>query len=533
MLAMCWSRPQASKQVTAAAARFCTTSSVAPSATMPARVSSHSTRSSTCPHPSPGRCSCRCSSSHWSQWRFDSPLPREHLRQFSPEPVGRAPHVAERWSFRSTHGEDIDMTRTYSAALLLAACLAVPAAAQQPTRRQLDSLAAQVRVLRARLDSVLGALARQPGPAVAAGRAAAPPPGDDLAALRAAAVQAAGGDTIHRTDTIPTQFVGRERNQAQLNPEIGVTGDVRGYATARRIQRENFDPREFEIGFQSALDPYSHTKIFVSLEGGHVSVEEGYAYWTGLPGHIRLDLGKFRQQFGELNRWHLHAVPETEYPLALRTYLGDDGLAGAGVSLYSAFGGLGTHEVTAQVTRSESDAELFGGTGRPTYLLHLLNFWQLTRSTYMQLGGTALYGTDPDSSLRTTVGGIDFRFTWPPPAQGLYREWTLRGELYALRKEYSGSGTTRLGWYAGTTYKLGQRLIAGARYDYVEDPLSGLITRHVIPSLTLWESEWVELRAQYTWAQISGPPAPTDFALQAGWARGPHTHDTYEPPATP
>ena len=36
------------------------------------------------------------------------------------------------------------MTRTYSAVLFLAACLAVPAAAQQPTQRQVDSLAAQV-----------------------------------------------------------------------------------------------------------------------------------------------------------------------------------------------------------------------------------------------------------------------------------------------------------------------------------------------------------------------------------------------------
>src|SRR2546421_9096452 len=57
-------------------------------------------------------------------------------------------------------------------------------------------------------------------------------------------------------------------------------------------------------------------------------------------------------------------------------------------------------------TRRSSDLELFGGTSRPTYLVHLLNFWQLTRSTYAQLGGTALYGTDPDSSLRTKVGGI-------------------------------------------------------------------------------------------------------------------------------
>ncbi len=418
------------------------------------------------------------------------------------------------------------MTRTYSAALVLAACLAAPAAAQQPSQRQMDSLAAQVRALRAKLDSVLAGLARRPAPAATAA-AAAPPPGDDLAALRAAAVQATGGDTIHRTDTIPTQFVGRERNQAQLNPEIGVTGDVRGYATARGIERENFDAREFEIGFQSALDPYSHTKIFISLEGGHVSVEEGYAYWTGLPGHIRVDLGKFRQQFGELNRWHLHAVPETEYPLAITTYLGDDGLSGTGLSLYRAFGSFGTHELTAQLTRSASDSELFGNGGRPTYLVHLLNFWQLGHATYMQIGGTGLYGTRPDSALRTTVGGLEFRFTWRPPARALYREWTVRAEMLALKKERAGSGPTRLGGYVSSTYRLNQRFILGARYDYVESPDVGIITRELIPSLTMWQSEWVFLRAQYQWRRVANATADHQLALQAVWAIGPHKHETY------
>src|SRR5437660_790289 len=368
------------------------------------------------------------------------------------------------------------------AALAAVLALAAPASAQQPAdQRRVDSLAAEVRALRARLDSVRAQLAHRP--------AAAEPAADtSLAALRAAAAAAAGTDTSRiRVDTAGrTKFVGRERSQPQLNPEISATGDVRAYGYSPGVQRDNFDAREFEVGFQSPLDPYSSTKIFVSFENGNVSIEEGYAYWTGLPGRIRFDIGKFRQQFGEVNRWHLHALPETEYPLALRAYLGDDGLAGTGISLYRAFGGLGVHELTAQLTRSESDGELFGSSGRPTYLIHLLNFWQLTRSTYAQVGGTALYGTNPDSSLRTKVGGIDFRLTWRPPAEALYREWTLRGELYALRKEYAGAGTTRLGWYAGTTYKLGQRWIAGARYDYVEDPLFGVITRQVIPSLELW-----------------------------------------------
>ena len=413
------------------------------------------------------------------------------------------------------------MIRTVCAVLLATACLTMPGAGQQPTQRQMDSLAAQVRQLRARLDSVLAVLGRRPAPPPAPG-------GDDLAALRAAASQAAGGglsDTTRAADTL-TQAVGRERNQAQLNPEIGATGDVRAYATGRGVQRDNFDPREFEVGFQSALDPYSHTKIFISLEGGHVSVEEGYAYWTGLPGHIRLDLGKYRQQFGELNRWHLHAVPETEYPLAITTFLGEDGLSGTGISLYRAFGGLGTHELTEMRLLNQAQHR-FGNSGRPTYLLHLLNFWQLNHSTYMQIGGTALYGTDPDSSLRTKVGGVEFRLTWRPPLRAMYHEWTLRGELLALQKQVAGTGPTRLGGYVSSTYKLNQRFILGARYDYVESPEFGVITRQLVPSLTLWQSEWVFLRAQYQWQRIANAAADHQIAFQAVWAIGPHKHETY------
>src|SRR6267154_1452264 len=305
------------------------------------------------------------------------------------------------------------MIRTVCA-LLTAVCVAATANAQQQTQRQLDSLSAQVRALRVRLDSLRAALAARAGaPAAAAADT-------DLASLRAAAAAAVGRDTTQTADTSSARrFIGRERNQAQLNPEIGATGDVRAYATTRGVQRENFDAHEFEVGFQSALDPYSHTKIFLAFGSGSIEVEEGYAYWIGLPGHLRLDLGKYRQQFGELNRWHLHAVPETEYPLAITTFLGEDGLSGTGLSLYRAFGGFGAHELTAQVTRSASDSELFGNSGRPTYLVHVLNFWQLNHSTYMQIGGTALYGTDPDSALRTKVGGIEFRLTWRPPLRAI------------------------------------------------------------------------------------------------------------------
>ncbi|MGH7569512.1 MAG: hypothetical protein ACREL9_11225, partial [Gemmatimonadales bacterium] len=293
-------------------------------------------------------------------------------------------------------------------------------AAQQPTQRQVDSLAAQIRVLKARLDSLSAALARRGG-------AEALRDTSELTALRAAAAAVAGRpDTAVRADTTPVQFVGRERNLSQLNPEISVTGDFRAYGQTDGPQQNNFDAREVEIGFQSALDPYSHTKIFIALEGGAVDVEEAYAYWIGLPGRIRLDVGKTRQQLGELNRWHLHGLPETEYPLALTTYTGEEGLAGTGVSLYWAAptsGTVGVHELWGQVTQGSNEG-LFDDGNRLAVLGHVNNFWQVNGSTYFQVGATGIYGTNPDTALKTTLGGLDARITWRPPARALYREWT-------------------------------------------------------------------------------------------------------------
>ncbi len=70
-------------------------------------------------------------------------------------------------------------------------------------------------------------------------------------------------------------------------------------------------------------------------------------------------------------------------------------------------------------------------------------------------------------------------------------------------------------------------MIAGLRYDYVEQPDGSGIVRELIPSLTLWESEWVYLRAQYTYTRDVFAATSNQIALQAVWAIGPHKHETY------
>jgi hypothetical protein len=459
-------------------------------------------------------------------------------------------------------------TSRVSTALLFAllCSLAVEAQAQQPTAAATDSLALALTRITARLDSLeAGGCPQGPPvtiPAVPAGdprtdslaaglaqinqrmerivasrcgaaAAAAVPDngGDDLAALRAAAAEAAGKPPEAAADTTgkkPTEFVGRQRNASAMNPEISATGDIQ--FEFPEGESPQVVPREFELAFQATLDPYSATKIFVSFEDGEVSIEEGYIYWTGLPAHLRVDVGVFREEVGDLNRWHLHALPESEYPLVYRSYLGPDGLNGVGLSLYTILPfsiAHGTHEAWLQGTSVSSDP-LYGGQRRPTLLGRFKNFWQLSRSTYVQLGFTGLGGAASGDTLASRVLGLDFRLTWRPPNAGTRQDLTLRAEGYQFHANELGVSTDRYGMYADINYKASRRWVLGLRYDYVQAPRGPYSSVWgLTPTITWWQSEFVFLRLENDYRYDSVLGHQNLALLQVVWALGPHKHETY------
>jgi len=380
-------------------------------------------------------------------------------------------------------------------------------------QRTIDSLVSALRAVQARVDS----LARPQASDTSGG----------LDAIRAAAAAAAAPDTAS-LGQIGSQAGGRSQNA--LNPEISVTGDVRAGLDNPGPQTRPFVPREIELGLQSALDPFSMAKVFASFSEDGVDIEEAYAYWTGLPGHFRVDVGKIRQQVGELNRWHLHALPEGEYPLVLQRYLGEEGLAATGVSLYAPLpfsGRAGTFEWYGQVTRGDNPT-LFDAGNRPALLSQLSGFWQFTRSTFAQLSVSGIYGTNPDSSLSTVVGAVAARFSWRPPERAKYKEFTIRSEVFALRRRIAGAGPTRIGGYVDASWKLSSRLVAGVRGDWVEPPppASGHEWQ-VVPTLQFWQSEFVYLRAQWTHHRDVLGADSDRFAVQVVWAMGPHKHELF------
>jgi hypothetical protein len=416
------------------------------------------------------------------------------------------------------------MRWTLWAVVLAAASYATELSAQQPRdtlarqqQRALDSLAALIRELTARIQALEAA--RQGGDTAAL---------DELARLRAAAAAAAA-------DSAAAQPQQPRLGLNALNPEISVTGDIRGNARSG-APGDNFTAREFEFAFQSTLDPFSTAKIFLSLEEGTVSLEEGYAYFTALPGHLRLDVGQFRQQVGELNRWHLHGLSTDEYPLVLRRYAGEEGLVAAGASLYWPLpfsGPRGTYELTVQATAGSNEV-LFAGGNRPSLSAQLSGFWQFSRSTFGQLSLSGLTGSNPDSSLRTTLGVLAARFSWRPPQLALSRELTVRGELWSLRRRFASPGDAffdraRLGGYLEGTWKLNRQWIAGLRGDWVQSPEPGPLQTEwaVTPVLTFWQSEFVYARALYEHWHTLSPATRRRLTLQVVFAMGPHKHELF------
>jgi hypothetical protein len=388
-----------------------------------------------------------------------------------------------------------------------------------PSQAKLDSLAAVIRSLQARIEALEGA--RKQGDTTVV---------DELAALRAAA-SAATADSSQQAGPQQARL-----GANAMNPEISATGDIRAHLFQPGPQKDNFVAREFELGFQSALDPFSTAKIFLSIEGGTVSLEEGYAYFTSLPGALRLDVGQFRQQVGELNRWHLHALGEDEYPLVLRRFAGDEGLKAPGASLYWPLpfsGPHGTYELTVQATSSDNEV-LFAGGRRPSVNAQVAGFWQFSRSTFAQVSASALYGTNPDTSLTTKLGVAAARFTWRPPQQGQAREFTIRSELWALQRKFDLSGSdlfnkTRYGGYVATDMKLNRRWVFSTRGDYVQSPNPGTFAHEwaVTPALTFWQSEFVFLRGQYEHSRDVLRTSHDRLTMQIVFAMGPHKHELF------
>lgn len=387
-----------------------------------------------------------------------------------------------------------------------------------------------------RLAALEGRLAELEGSSASEARldapGADPAAADELASLRDAARQAAGDLTRPEQQPAPPIEIATPGagNLNRLNPEISFTGIMLGLSSDN--EREEFAVEEFELDLQSALDPFSRARVTLAVGHEGVELEEAYVNYSSLPGGLDLLAGKFRQRFGPLNRQHLHALPQSEYPLVYQTLFGEEGLGQTGLSFTWLLPKpwATANEVTFEITDGENE-EAFGGENFEDFSLlgRVKNFWEVSDASYFEWGLSGIAGKTASRGA-SRVYGTDFTWSWQPPGRSKYRGLTWRTELLqSEREDELGIVHEALGGYTYLEGLFRRNLYAGVRLDSVEDPLDPASkSTGVVPYLTWWQSEYVRLRAEYAFFELEPSGESEDrFTLQLTWAAGPHKHESY------
>jgi hypothetical protein len=382
---------------------------------------------------------------------------------------------------------------------------------------------------------------------------------------KAAAAEAAEEEETESAEE-ESVFKSGELALQALNPEISVTGDLLGNYQSGNEDAVAWDTvfRTLGLHFEAYLDPYSRFKaaVPVSAEGA----ELGEAYFTryGVLPNTNVTLGKFRQQFGVVNRWHKHALDWFDFPLALRSIFGPGGLNQVGLSAESG-GSTGpvVHGVIVEVTDGDNGVVFDRNErNRPSILGRYTAYQDLSSSTYLDIGVTGLVGwndewTVADSSfsdpLTVVVYGADLVLVWEPTDRMRYRNIEWRSEAYFMDKEIyapDGSGVDRVkpwGFYSLLQTKVSRTLEIGVRYDYFAPDAKSYapaVDRAGIPPLavgaedayrwlagswfTWWQSPFVKFRVGYTYesGRDLGPDVHA-VTFQTVFAAGPHKHERY------
>lgn len=339
------------------------------------------------------------------------------------------------------------------------------------------------------------------------------------------------------------KFVAGLRQQSALNPNISVGGEFY-FAAGQSDSELNREPsetgwgtgrlfmREVELGLESALDPYSRGKVFIGFDGDAVSVEEAYITWLNCPLNMNLKLGKFKNQFGQLNRYHNHALPQFDRPRVLVQFFGNEQLNGVGLSGNILLPRLWSHvnELDLEVVSGGSGFSFTdSGTHNLVYVSRLKNYYDLNRSTYLEIGLSGATGkNDPAEINRTWIAGADVTVKWQPPGRAKYRGVEWRTELLYSARDTSAATVPAWGGFSSLQCRLGARTLISVRGDYTQLPWDKTLwERGAALALDYWQSEFVFVRLQYTWIDRNFDESDHRFIMHTCWAMGPHKHEAY------
>jgi hypothetical protein len=375
---------------------------------------------------------------------------------------------------------------------------------------------------------------------------------DELEALMKEADRLSMQEEEHEVDLSKKYFSG-VRQQQGLNPNISFGMDFFGAVSSSHANsisepsdisygNNGFYLREAQLSLVAPLDPFTRGKAFISASSQGFVVDEVYMEWLNLPLNMNLKAGVFKSEFGFLNRYHDHALPQFDRPRVLVNLFGFGGLGGTGMAFNFMLPSLIAHASSLDFSMVYgSNPQSFSAEGAPgfAYSGQFLNYYDLSASSYMEirLSGAAGRNDQPEGLYNSFVGSAGFAYKWAPVGREKYRTLEWKTEfLYCLRQHMGGDYRSK-GFYTSIQNKLSSRIWVGGRIGYSELPYDPSQNEWDYSlSFDFWQSEFVLTRFQYQYNHrnmvdrtgIQGPyPSDHSFIIQVAWAMGPHKHEAY------
>lgn len=324
---------------------------------------------------------------------------------------------------------------------------------------------------------------------------------------------------------------------AIANPAISAIGWFQAVAgNDAQAQAQAFEFREAELGFQSAVDPFTRAEFFLSAEDEGLEVEEAHITWLALPGGGQAKAGKFRADLGKFNRTHPPETPFADRPLAAAAFLGEEGLATAGLSLSALlpnpFGLYWDAIASVGTAPGPDETPLFHPDTRSDLLAlgRSSLFVPLRESTDLNLGASYANAL-ADSVLRgdgnrTQIAAADLTLRWRNPRRAIYRSLMVQAEGYAMQGSRAGA-ERYTGALAYAVYQFARQWKLGVRYDWTESPGSHENTSGAAALLQFRPSEFSTLSVQARRMRVPGGEERDALFFKWTFNIGPHGADPY------
>lgn len=280
-----------------------------------------------------------------------------------------------------------------------------------------------------------------------------------------------------------------ERVIQTLNPDISAIGifSASYYSKDEPLAGAEADPedtgvnlQEIELAFSGSIDPYFRFDSYFSIGREEIEAEEAYATTlASLPLNSQYRIGVIRSKFGRINTQHRHAQNFVTLPLVANAFLGEH-LNPTSIEANFLVPVPWFLELSASAGSPEVETPSFdrdadrNNLGRLLYVFHLKNFFEISESLSLNLGGSFATGANgAQRGSRTNLYGADIFSKYRPLQHDPYKEISLQAEFMYRDAETESASLDDYGFYSELVYRFAKRWNAGVRYGMTDtdDPI--------------------------------------------------------------